>query len=636
MANATKMKLKEDILDVLRNSDERLRSFRNRIENKYVIIFVGNTRNGKSTLVNYITGVPLVAFQDKNNYYKIEHQNGPNMGATIGHGTLSHTTIPTIIEMRGRPDTLIIDAPGFDDNRGALQEITNALYINQIKYAKGVRFVLVSDINNIINDNINYFLSFIETVHTIMPDFLKLKDAVSIIFTKDWKQYNQEEIVKLLRIKILDVKGLRCKKDLIKHFVERSDLIGLFKMPTSAGALTEEINVNVDGAIFKSLPINLNTSDIKFGISKSARIVLLETYMDFFDIVLSLKETFDDFRTSALEKLNCLNKSNLLLLSDEQLRNPRGADQIIQEFLFEIGCVDLASTMQIPDSLKSLFVEDVGRVINAIEGIGVEVPNKLDLRRNLDKIEDIRRKLEYIDCIEKVVEKNNKSRSILTCYKESTQIFHREIKDIHNSINKEVEVRDSLVTKLASIPDIENRLLEINDTYLCASTKSELLKMQHNLQFYVAAANKIVTDISERPTVKHQRVQEIHRVTPVSSNIENKIRVIEQHIEKRNNEVLCKYIPQSMQGIFGTFIFCAGFASFTLIKSLDETTQLQVVAGSFLLFAAFSWKSIYVRTALSRVQRRYQQKRLFTSRTKLDNCWKDLIHDDLGRGFFRR
>ncbi|KAF2885419.1 hypothetical protein ILUMI_20764 [Ignelater luminosus] len=622
MVNPSK-KLQEDILNVLRNSDDLLKEFRRKIENKYVIIFIGNTRNGKSTLVNYIMGASLVSFQE-GDVFRIKQKSDVNLGPTIGHGSLSHTTVPTVLPLQDKPDTVIVDAPGFDDNRGVLQEIINALYINQIKYSKGVRFVLISDINNIVNDNINNFLSFIDTVRTIMPDFIKLRRAVSIIFTKDSGDHSLDEIVEILAVKILNVSSLYCEKELIHHFVEQKDLIGLFRMPTKTGDLTEEININVEGAIFKSLPINLSETDIRFGLSKNARVALLETYLEFFDVVISLKEKFKMFRIQAMNKFCGLKREKLLGLSNEQLCGEGSAEEIIQQFYKEVEDDEeqIYVVSDIPDSLKKIFIDDVNEVMSCLSTIGVDVPNESDLM-NLNTIEEIQNELEYLACIEIVVEKDDKSKNIIKCYSDNSQAFQDDLKGLWRSIKKEMQTRDDLAFEIRSLPLINNCLLELSESYLFASMRDELISMKDSLERSVQLCNSIFSGISERPHTSQMLQQEVRETFSIPGNINTKLSDINRHIYQRDKEIFLENVSRSVKGILSTLAVCTGIG----FLCIDGYSRLKIATatGSFLLFALFLCKSTNAQTLFMRFQRRYQQKRgLFRSRLKLDSYWRDL------------
>lgn len=622
MVNSSK-KLQEDILNVLRNSDDLLKEFRRKIENKYVIIFIGNTRNGKSTLVNYIMGVPLVSFQE-GDVFRIKQKGGANLGPTIGHGSLSHTTIPTVLPIQDKPDTVIVDAPGFDDNRGVLQEIINALYINQIKYSKGVRFVLISDINNIVNDNINNFLSFIDTVRTIMPDFIKLRRAVSIIFTKDSRDHSIEEIVKLLAVKILNVSNLYCEKELVHHFVEQRDLIGLFRMPMKAGDLTEEININVEGAIFKSLPINLNQTDIKFGLSKSAHVALLETYLEFFDVVISLKERFKMFRMQAMNKFCGLKKEKLLNLSNEQLCGEGSVEEIIEQFFKEVEDDEeqIYIASDIPDSLRKIFIVDLNKVMSCLRTIGAEVPNESDLM-NLSMIEKIQDELEYLACIEIVVEKDDKSKNIVKCYSDNSQAFQDDLKELCRNIKKEMLIRDELNFEIRNLPMMNDCLWEISESYLFASIKSELINMKEGLERSIRLCSGIFGGISERSHLSQMLHKEVREASSVLDNIKVKLNDVNRHLYQRDKEVFLENVPGPVKGALSALATCTGIG-FLCIEGYARL-KIATATSSLLLFALFLYKSTYAQTLFMRLQRRYQQKRgLFKSRLKLDGYWKEL------------
>lgn len=291
----------EELQEALLNRQEDLRRFKNQIINKHVIVYLGNTRSGKSTLVNYLIGTPLIAFEDRHPIYKIKKVNDDDEGPQIGQGSLSTTATPEVYQV---PDFgVIVDAPGFDDNRSLTHDIINALYINQIKHAKTIKFVLVSDINDLLTDNISGLINLLQKVHTLLFNIHNLCMSISIIFTKDLRNYTPSTLASIMQNKILDVKGLQVNKSLINNFVNYHDLIGIFKMPSSVGIIGEELNYNIYESRLASIAFPVYENFIHIAISGNAELLLLEFFQTFLDtsfferqarrILRQLKSYFD-------------------------------------------------------------------------------------------------------------------------------------------------------------------------------------------------------------------------------------------------------------------------------------------------------------------------------------------------------
>lgn len=259
--------LKAKITHEINSASLHLNEFKNEIENKNVIACLGNTRGGKSTLVNFILNTELIAYENHRQMC-IKEKNYSNAGPMISHGTLSYTKFPSVWNVPGRMDTVIVDMPGFEDNRGVPQNIINTLFFNQLKHADTVRLVLVCDINDIVNDNINSFLHTIAKFQNIIESDINLLNSVCMIFTKDHKNFTEADMANMLRCKILDVDQLQAKKEIVRYIVRNSNAIGILKKPIQEGSLTKaDLSQNVEKAIFNSQGVHLHLEKLVFTLS---------------------------------------------------------------------------------------------------------------------------------------------------------------------------------------------------------------------------------------------------------------------------------------------------------------------------------------------------------------------------------
>ena len=108
------------------------------------VLFVGITGEGKSTFINYLSGVE----------YKIEEGDDlderavPTINkelAAVGHSTISCTSLPQTIPVKGKP-YVWVDLPGFEDTRGIAEKICSAASIcmltKQLKLVQAIPFVV--------------------------------------------------------------------------------------------------------------------------------------------------------------------------------------------------------------------------------------------------------------------------------------------------------------------------------------------------------------------------------------------------------------------------------------------------------------------------------------------------------------
>ena len=153
--------------------------------NKDLVLLLGNTGVGKSTMLNYVCGKKLILKENK--YVELDRKfMGENTDdgefALIGHGNQSVTFTPGIFELKIDEETLFLcDCPGFTDSRGAEINIANSVNIStMMKQAKSVRFVLLfshSDLTEKRGKNIKELSNWLN----------------KLTFTQDTVDFNREE-----------------------------------------------------------------------------------------------------------------------------------------------------------------------------------------------------------------------------------------------------------------------------------------------------------------------------------------------------------------------------------------------------------------------------------------------------------
>ncbi|XP_043465156.1 uncharacterized protein LOC122500335 isoform X2 [Leptopilina heterotoma] len=199
-------------------------------------ICLGSTRSGKSTLINVLIGNRLKAKRiGRGNFLKIsradDQSSGPQMGiaSTVSLSWRSNTF----------PSMSIRDTPGFDDSRGALQDVVNASYIFHLtRRVRSLKIILVVDINDIINDNVKQFLSVVNSLKNLLGDQMKSTfSSISVVFSKvpDFINdipVNIEFITDTLKEKFLTTEDLLLtplSKDFLLYLTENVDRVALFK-----------------------------------------------------------------------------------------------------------------------------------------------------------------------------------------------------------------------------------------------------------------------------------------------------------------------------------------------------------------------------------------------------------------------
>lgn len=210
-------------------------------------ILCGLSKAGKSSLANCLTGVKLKGMRKTRTGPIILKNDNVDDGAEIGHGAASQTTIPRKYE----PDKLVIwDTPGIDDNRNELRDIINAIYISELfKKVKSAKIILVVDIESIKADNVKLMLTLLTAIENLFNVHLRRSfAALSIVFTKveEYVHSNlvdRELIAEILTDKFLSEDSPKISevgKDLLSHFIENHEKIGIFKRPTESDTVVND------------------------------------------------------------------------------------------------------------------------------------------------------------------------------------------------------------------------------------------------------------------------------------------------------------------------------------------------------------------------------------------------------------
>ncbi|XP_033217827.1 uncharacterized protein LOC117173396 [Belonocnema kinseyi] len=201
-------------------------------------IIMGNTKAGKSTLLNYLIGNKLIGV--KTSAYKpvILKKADDSPGPKIGVESIAETAVPTRWNSSKLPSLGIWDLPGFHDNRGVIQDITNGFYISELlNNSTSAKFVIVTDVNDIANDSIHPFLSLLNSVEDLLRGAMKeCFSSIVVIFTKvpgmifDSK-VDKQFIKQLLQDKFLACNGIdisETAKDFITFLIKNDQNIGFF------------------------------------------------------------------------------------------------------------------------------------------------------------------------------------------------------------------------------------------------------------------------------------------------------------------------------------------------------------------------------------------------------------------------
>ncbi|CAG8506914.1 7934_t:CDS:1 [Cetraspora pellucida] len=163
----------EEILHSFNEINERISQQEN------AIIIIGKTGEGKSTLLGYLTGIPLFSKEDEFGDYIIKSDN--SNGIIISDSAVSQTSLPICREVYW-------DCPGFEDTGGPVQNIVNAYSIYKlVKSVKKLKILLVISESTIKDTRKIEFLNIINYLGETFKNIDELVQGLCLVITKSDK-----------------------------------------------------------------------------------------------------------------------------------------------------------------------------------------------------------------------------------------------------------------------------------------------------------------------------------------------------------------------------------------------------------------------------------------------------------------
>ena len=180
-------------------------SLLNSSKNQEIVILLGSTGSGKSTLMNFLSGNPLVIDEDQ----ELQLAENSYQGAfSIGKSSTSETKFPQFVSLNG---SVYYDMPGFEDPHGPCIDLVNACFIkNIIEAASSVKIVFVVGQDEITAGRGKKFLKSYAGYKTLISNSVSIEKSSILVITKSTKT-NKADLVKYLRTKVTssDLDGFR-------------------------------------------------------------------------------------------------------------------------------------------------------------------------------------------------------------------------------------------------------------------------------------------------------------------------------------------------------------------------------------------------------------------------------------------
>lgn len=194
--NVNTMSRRFDV-DLVVKSIERGEPVLEQVKGKDVVLVIGKTGTGKSTLMQAIAGRKLQEAEHVSSFIQqgstvdtaakvVYEAVDPLPGFEIGHAKMSKTAhIGCYTHNPGdsRP-LLFIDSPGFEDTNGHEADIATSIMLSQVaKRCRSLRFVIMISYVSLLEDRGGAMRSVLRLIRSFAKDFEKEKQSFLFLFT---------------------------------------------------------------------------------------------------------------------------------------------------------------------------------------------------------------------------------------------------------------------------------------------------------------------------------------------------------------------------------------------------------------------------------------------------------------------
>ncbi|WPX99759.1 Putative GTP-binding protein (plasmid) [Candidatus Megaera polyxenophila] len=493
----------------------------NKIEQS--VLVVGDTGNGKSTLVNALTDKRLeshfVKKGMKGSY--VINLSSDEQGATIGATAVSETTIPkSWFDQKSK--IVYWDCPGFEDTKGVEQDIANGFFIKQIfDNSEMVKILLVTSENQITSDRCAVFLRLTQKLASMFKDIDKVAGGISLVVTKAGEGVDPQGVREELMLVKKDHESSKESstfkdpnlKKLFDTIISPKSKIGIFYTPTKEGLLSKNLEfcksiVNIKDAVNGSSYIY--KPEINIPISDKSKVAIHNVY---------------DFEKQEAS------------LYSKQLK------QTVENYI-EVNSKDLSIGLPKMGNLSKLFQKlfqikprvDELDSLNDYSSLMQEISNVIEWKKNLSleqefswlDISERKAEIEKLtkEQIENILSQNNFTpiietvkfcKSILKTQDKLSDYAYKDFNEINRAIDDRILehkqiLPDGLYTKFSNLILNLNNIIEL---MVKENKSTELIKVKKALEsiMFLKGENYIykLLDICKSIGIKEDELAEIKK-----------------------------------------------------------------------------------------------------------------------------
>ena len=434
------------------------------------VLVLGKTGSGKSTLINFLIGNKLEAYEDDDGFKKIRIIENPSnkCDLEIGSEIISETSIPNKCEDLNN-DIVYWDFPTFKNNIVLEQEIFNNFYTKIFPNISNAIILIVVAEKDILEWNLKEFNEIITQVaKTFKENILDLRQRFNLVISFATSQINKIKVKKILENFLKQQSLSKEKKLIIEILLEKDDSILLFPFPDKIEKIT---NFNSRKSILK--------------IIKSEYFLKLEI----------LKSKFNNEVTILFEKISELLQNEIINILDEFfdsffvfLGDNKYRVQILKDLEQDMNsCVKFIDLMNlIQENFKKFGLEtflfkrmlEISSILNFLEELTGEVDNKKFIFKCTNASSNyikhaLNNEKMYILFLEIRIQK------MFTYF---NKIFNIEIIKKFNSI---YECEENIIQKFINLNYFVKAIRELTNNRALSTIYDNILKIKENLKLEI-------------------------------------------------------------------------------------------------------------------------------------------------------
>lgn len=194
MSSASFFKTKEEydeFIEATRSTKEIIRQKIEPYKNKPIIVLTGMMGVGKSCI--------SCCLSNKNLIIEGKGMCTHLVGEGVGVGMNACTTIPNI-NYNSKNDFVIVDLPGFEDNRNYQQELLNSIAIDNLfglfpNYTIKYKIILVFTSYDFKTKKGSILINSFSRLMKMFPNYKKIRNTLAIIITKGQYDYDSSDYI---------------------------------------------------------------------------------------------------------------------------------------------------------------------------------------------------------------------------------------------------------------------------------------------------------------------------------------------------------------------------------------------------------------------------------------------------------